>query len=241
MAERLAGHGYPVLRIDHSGIGDSQTREDRLPFDESAVAEVQDAMETLRELIGAERFVVAGICAGAKVAFDAASRDDRVIGSIPINAGLHLHQSVDRETRVEIAHRAQARHYWRIALFSSFSRKNWRKVLNRQLDVGDRLRVMLKNFGKPRRKAPIVDDEPQQRIEALEKKGVRMLHVYSEGDEWLDYFLTTLRSEIKKWSNDTPHQVQVVDGTDHTFTMLWSQERLIDVVCDWANRQPWTP
>ena len=80
LARRLADEGYPVLRFDFSGIGDSAVRRDDLAFEESAVVELQEAMNYLTTATGAKRFIVMGLCSGADMAFSVAEVDSRVVG-----------------------------------------------------------------------------------------------------------------------------------------------------------------
>jgi hypothetical protein len=80
LARRLAAEGTTALRFDFSGIGDSEVRRDHLPFEQSAVAELRDAMDHLASAKGARRFVVIGLCSGADMAFEVAREDSRVVG-----------------------------------------------------------------------------------------------------------------------------------------------------------------
>lgn len=239
LARRLSALGHPVLRFDFSGIGDSHTREDLLPFDESSVKEQQDAMSCVQDRLGVSRFVVGGLCSGAKVAFATACCDARVVGAVPINAGLHLHPGATPAALVELRRRSQARHYWRMAFFSSFRGKNWKKALGRQLDVGARLKVMLRTLGSPVRSARS-PEQGESVLHSLEERGVRVLHVYAEGDECLDYFNMVLGKQAKRWPYDGPIRLEVIRGADHTFTLLWSQERLMELICSWAQQQVWS-
>lgn len=85
LARRLAELGHPVFRFDHSGVGDSPPRRDGLDLEQGRVGEIIDVMEDLEERFGMERFVVHGLCTGARDAFHAALRDDRIVGLVQID------------------------------------------------------------------------------------------------------------------------------------------------------------
>ncbi len=85
LARRLAAHGAFVLRFDHSGVGDSPPRRDGLDLEEGRVREIIDVMDALQERYGVERFVVHGLCTGARDAFHAALQDERIVGLVQID------------------------------------------------------------------------------------------------------------------------------------------------------------
>jgi len=80
LARLLASEGFPVLRFDLSGVGDSGTPSEAKPYDEQAVADIRSAMDYLAAASGATSFIVAGICSGAKNGFNTALVDPRVVG-----------------------------------------------------------------------------------------------------------------------------------------------------------------
>jgi pimeloyl-ACP methyl ester carboxylesterase len=85
MARALAAMGRLCLRFDYSGLGDSETRKDSVPFEQSGVLETRDAMNYLAKAKGAERFVLVGLCSGADMAFYTAIEDPRVVGIFQID------------------------------------------------------------------------------------------------------------------------------------------------------------
>ena len=79
MARALVKEGMTSLRFDFSGIGDSEPRRDGLTFEQAAVQEIRDAMDLLAHTRGIGRFILAGLCSGADMAFYGAQADERVI------------------------------------------------------------------------------------------------------------------------------------------------------------------
>jgi pimeloyl-ACP methyl ester carboxylesterase len=81
LARRLAELGLTTLRLDLGGIGDSITSSDATTFRESAVADARLALTQL----GAARYVIFGVCAGADNALATALVDDRVAGIVLVD------------------------------------------------------------------------------------------------------------------------------------------------------------
>src|SRR5262245_3370773 len=85
LARSMAAQGWTAVRFDHSGIGDSPARRDGLPFEQSAIVEAREVMDSLQRERGIDRFVLVGLCSGAVTAFEVAETDDRVTGAALIN------------------------------------------------------------------------------------------------------------------------------------------------------------
>lgn len=74
--------GFPTLRFDLGGIGDSRPPVDPLPAEQSAVSEVQAAIDFAEQALGVHHFILFGLCRGAEVAHHSAIADPRVVGLI---------------------------------------------------------------------------------------------------------------------------------------------------------------
>ena len=238
MARNLAERGFVVLRFDFSGIGDSGVCRDNLPFVKSAVGEVQEAMNYVSAARGIERFLLIGICSGAVISFRTACCDPRVVGAILINARGHLHGNND-ESSSYIRNRAIARYYWRMAFFSSFSAKSWLRAIKGKVDYPSILRVIMSSqlrslFGWKRKVSSGVNHGAAD-VRLLTERGVSLLHVYAEGDEGLDYLHVILGNNLQEWSASGQLRVEIIQGVNHTFTPLWSQEHLLNIVQNWAQ------
>ena len=84
LARRWAALGFPVLRIDLSGIGDTPPGDDGV----ENVTYPRDGYDDLRaamDLLGASRLIVAGLCSGGDFAFQMAMRDPRVVDALILN------------------------------------------------------------------------------------------------------------------------------------------------------------
>jgi dienelactone hydrolase len=236
MARNLAASGFVVMRFDFSGIGDSNVREDHLPFQKSAMAETQAAMNYLAATRGIERFVVIGICSGAAVSIRTACADSRVAGIIPINNRGYFH-GFNAESSATFRNRALAHHYRRIAFSSSFKGKNWLKAITGKVDYRGFLRVagfQLSNLFAPKKDLGVASENPfELNMRLLADRGVQVLLVHSEGDEGLDYLQVIAGKEGLKQRQSQLFRLEIIPGANHTFTLLWSQKHLLKLVEDW--------
>jgi len=98
MTESLLRQGYPVLRFDFFGLGDS---EGELPEKElvGLYAAVQDgryiddtlcAMDWMEQRLGLQKFVLAGLCGGALTGLLAAAKDSRARGVLGLGLPVAL-------------------------------------------------------------------------------------------------------------------------------------------------------
>jgi alpha-beta hydrolase superfamily lysophospholipase len=84
MARRWAELGFDVLRVDLSGIGDSPVAEgapENVPYPPSGLDDLRAAAKAL----GAERFIIAGLCSGGDYAFQLGAHDSGVVGAWLLN------------------------------------------------------------------------------------------------------------------------------------------------------------
>lgn len=82
LARALAQLGYPALRFDLAGLGESRAAGGTASFEAQAVADVREAIELLSREASVERVVLVGLCSGADNAYAAALADARVHGVV---------------------------------------------------------------------------------------------------------------------------------------------------------------
>jgi len=233
LARALARQGHDCFRFDFSGIGDSGPRMDSTPADESAVLETREAMDLLAELRGHRRFVLLGLCSGGFFAFRTAQRDDRVVGLVLLNVRGHLDgEAVDED----LAQRALAASYRRLALAESFRRKNVLKALRLDFDVRGALRSLTE-----RRSRPTGQAVEEVRRGPLTPRDIPGLCIYSEGDWGLDYLRLALGPDFAARMSRSPSRFEVLPGTNHLFSVVWSQERVLEIAREWHASVDWLP
>jgi pimeloyl-ACP methyl ester carboxylesterase len=89
LSRALAAAGYVACRFDLAGIGDSPHRGDGLPIPDGVAADIAATLDHLEATLGARRFVLFGLCAGADNALAAAAADPRVVGAVLLDPSIH--------------------------------------------------------------------------------------------------------------------------------------------------------
>lgn len=233
IARQLARIGFVVFRFDFSGIGDSGARGDALPMEKSAIIETREAMDCLSSVRNIDRFVLVAICSGAGFSFQTARTDPRVVGVSLLNAAGHRWG-----TSNELA-RTMVHHYWRMLWARSFRGNNWRKLTTLSFDragvagaASQRLRALFAGAGHSGERESIV-----AAFHGLVDRGVRVQVVYSEGDEGWDYYQIFLRKHLRALEAHPDFSLRLVEGANHTFTLLSHQAEIIQILSAWLEER----
>jgi len=236
LARALAGHGFPVLRFDFSGVGDSEPRTDSLRFERSAVEESQAGMDLLADMGLSRLFVLAGLCNGAEMSFKTACADPRVLGLALINPQRYLTEP-SRELVAHVEGRTEADFYWRTARFKP---QSWFKFVRGRSDYRAVLRALGRKLG-----SLLGNDErvPAEHPDAaafarLYRRGVRLLLLFSEGDPGMAYLGTIAGDRVAAWRASGQLGLEVIPGADHTLTPLASQDRVRQSIVRWILTVP---
>lgn len=234
MARALAAMGFVALRFDFSGIGDSPPRYDHLPFDKSAVRETQDAMQFLKTTRGIDRFILLGGCSGARVALQTACCDSRVVGAFLIN----LPTSEDDDQCSDQIGRTAAFYYLNFALFSL---KSWLKVLTGKADY---LKILRALGFQARRRLPSARKLSPEAIQisdnlrTLAERGACVTFLYAESDPRLNDLHEAIGPELKQLRKLAKLSVEIIPRSDHTFSSLHDQEKLLKKICELITAIP---
>ena len=230
LARRLARSGFPCLRLDLSGIGDSRGVPGDLTFRASAVADTRAAMDRIAADSGIVRFVLFGLCSGADNALATAEADPRVVGLIlidaPAYATRHAHwRDVRRRVSIRLRQPIPAtRHYLR--------------------SLGARFRRLARRLGERQRPGDHPDSESAGRqsppkaeygelLTRLLDRGIRILGVYSGSlgrrynhrDQLFEVF-PALRGRL---------ELAFFPLANHVFTELAQRNALIELVTRWSG------
>jgi alpha/beta superfamily hydrolase len=229
IARDLATKGFTALRFDFSGIGDSTARLDNLCFARSSVDETCAAMDFLQRTRGIHRFILLGGCSGAVVSLETARIDRRTIGAVLINFPARA------EEEEETSHRSDGHYYWNFALLNL---KSWRKLLTGQSDYRKIGRALVQGM-----KRKFIDgsrvSNPDQRFQAtlkeLADRGVQLTFICAKGDLLLRDLREAGGNDLKRLCTQGKVACEVIPRSDHTFSSLYDQERLVDVILKRAN------
>lgn len=225
LARRLAERGMASLRLDLSGIGDSEFASRRLDVDRSR-QDVVDAMDGLADRLGVDRFVLFGLCTGAFNAFRAALVDERVRGCVLIDGyGYPTPRSRWRHYRTRV-----------------FELDRWMGWIRRKLgsdvavDAPEDL-VVYENEVVPRERFAA-------ELGALIDRDVAVLMAYTEYGPLAVNYPRQLHDAFPGLDLDRSVTVAWYPDTDHTFTLADNRRRLLDEVETWlatAGLLPGTP
>ena len=246
MARQLAARGFSSLRFDLRGVGDTLGSHggDRSPiYSKAFVTDVQDAMTALEKL-GFERFVAVGLCAGAYLAFHSALADSRLRGIVMVNAQTFDWKDGDS---LEIRRRTSvmSNAFYKRAILQP---ETWKRALTGQIDfrtIGSA--VLARTQHRARVEARrilsslgVVSStewfDVAHSFEGLLKGGVQTYLVYSEEDEGVDHLQAHVGTRLKRLQKHKRFQLDLIKGADHTFSQIWAQGHLRDLIADHVAR-----
>lgn len=229
IARKLAMAGFVGLRFDFAGVGDSPAHYDNLPFEKSAINQAQEAMDFLSSARGIKQFILVGICAGADLALTIASYDSRVVGVVSLEGA-----SIPT-LRHYLKHHLFSYHSWRMAitrgkhefrLIRDVIQTIRHTVLRSSMT---QLRSLLIQKEKPSSKASFIED-----LRMLTGRGVNLLLVYAKASRGFSYFMGH-RDKVRSLISSGKLHVEIIEGSDHLFTLLSSQEHLLQMLQNWAR------
>lgn len=233
VARKLAEAGFVALRFDFSGVGDSGVRNDHLPFNKSTISETQEAMDCLSATRGIERFILMGICSGGYASMNTACCDSRVVGVVLINTLYHRYTP-------DIWHRVNARYYKQSALVSP---NKWLKILTGKANYPNIVRAMesqvrhMLGWKKQGVGSDSDDFEAglQARFRTVKERDVRLLLVYNELASDMHYFQMLVPDAIREMEASGQLRAGIIPQAGHTFPLLNTQDRLSQIVQEWAQ------
>ena len=225
LARAAAAAGFPALRFDMSGLGETPAAPPGLGYEEQAVADTRAAIMSLRNVLGERPIVLAGICSGADNAYLTALQEPRVRGLFLLDP--YAYQSTGAKVS-DLARRAQ-------------DPERWKRLAGRLVGGGEEVPPVESteeiHVDDNDRIAPPRDAFGRD-LELLAGRDVRMLLRYSAAVRHLinapDQFFRTfsdfdLRGHV---------EVQVLSDIDHTYTELSAQRELQDRLVSWLSTLP---
>ena len=246
MGRKLATLGLRSVRMDVSGIGDSVIWEDEAlnhPYGDQLTEDVSALMRHLEGQKRADRFGVAGLCSGAFVAYHTALADPSVSNILLINPQTFKWEE-GMSLDVNPLTRREATEYYKRRFFS---KEAWMKMLRGGVDprhAFDAVRGRIVDSARAniaRAKAKLSSDaskgsEVARAFDAMGTRGVDVLIVFSSNDPGIDNLNEKVGASMGALKKRTSFTIETIEGPDHSFTPLWSQDDLQKVFVSHARR-----
>jgi pimeloyl-ACP methyl ester carboxylesterase len=212
LTRRLNALGYPTLRFDLSTLGDSGASAQAGSREQQIRADVADAMALLGHQAGCTRFVLVGLCRGAQSAHTAACTEAGVAGAVFLDGYIYRTAGF------------RLRHY----LPRLLSPARWRGFLARKLRQA--IEPEEASFGSvyPPRK------QVRGELAAMLARGLRFYFLYSGGiGEQFNHPRQFRECYGRSVACHPSVRMDLLEGTDHTYTLLCDRQRMFDHVEGW--------
>jgi len=231
LARRLAAAGFPTLRFDYRGMGDS----DGAPRSfEHAEADIRSAIDILLSTCPSIRtLVIWGLCDAASAALMYCSDDQRVSGLVLLNPWARSDASLAA---------AHIKHYYRARLLDA---DLWRKLVSGRFDWRASIRSLADGLSAVMRRRTIPAREPtasapfQTRMAAgWHRFGGQILLILSGRDLTAKEFVEYARSSgaWRDWLGKPNVTRLELESADHTFSDLSEQRQVEDLTLAFLSR-----
>ena len=221
LARALAARGFTAFRMDLSGLGDSPVSADAASVNSSdqAMADLRAAMDHIERTEGVNRFVLFGLCSGARHGYRLAQVEPRIVALLMFDG------YVFPTTKTQILRRIKR-----------FRASPWTEIARKPVDW-----VLRRNRAKPATAVPSGEPEHptpaqfQAAMDAIVGRGTAVwtMHsgsfvgAYNYADQWRDKFRGA--PFMKAFRQD------YLPELDHTLSSVPAQRALVALVGDWVQ------
>lgn len=253
IAERFSKEGYPVLRFDARGVGESEGEcyadlEGAPILDPFTriqtgiwIPDTLAALDFLMQRAGVQRVVLGGLCGGAITALLAGAEHPDVAGVFLLgNPPTLSSKTADVKDLPESVLARDAKLYWKKLLRPSA----WMRLLTFKTDfktlfkvIGSRLQPSVKPKVENGAEAENSKLNPfyMRSFKAAVARGKKLLFVYAENDylwnEFKEYFVPTLQAGSAR-----PFDLKTIPQANHNLTEAEWQEQFHEALSAWLGR-----
>lgn len=234
LARAWAALGFPVLRFDLGGIGESEPDYDSAAIDSyppAALEDIRDAAAYLRIERGHQRVILVGMCSGGY--YSVHSDDSAVSAVIAVNPPLYHHAGDPIVADPHFNNYAEARRVTRSLLVPA----KWRRLLAGHVDVKQSIATLarrgyvgMRETGLAVKRFLARDVSERDDPALLFREGVSMHMIFTEGDKAQLFFEREIDPRLRRFRQNNQLTVDVVPGADHTFMPIRWQRALGDLM-----------
>lgn len=260
MAERFVSLGYPVLRFDFYGLGDSEgdVEEEYLADLYGAVqvgryiGDTIAAMDWMQRTYGINKFIASGLCGGAITGLLAAVKDRRIIGLLGLAIPVILDGSrIDFNKYMTEAQLNMTRDGYLRKLADPGAWRSWVRLLTFQSDY----KTIARSFFKPllsklRQATPagpvVVQSDPTDNTNPYFAPAFRQMVstsrpiylIFAEMDrlywEFDKKFVERNRQMLDSYA--ALYGTHVTKSANHIFSFPEWRDDMLDQCCQWLHR-----
>ncbi|MBI3921840.1 MAG: alpha/beta fold hydrolase [Armatimonadetes bacterium] len=236
-ARSFALEGFPSLRFDFRGRGDSEGALEEANLI-TMVEDMRAAVECLLSNTQVRQVILLGICSGAEVAYGAAACHPAVAGLALWSAPVFWAEAATRqEVNVAQIEARKKAHYLKDYARKLFSPTTWKKLIAGKLQFGLIGRVLLGRRKSSLEVRSVLSPQEfrEQTISKFSSFKGRVLGVYGTSDP------TT--PEALKWyeeaclRNSVPFEHHLVEGANHSYYSLTWERQVIDRTLAWLHER----
>ncbi len=221
LARKLAASGFPVLRFDLAGMGDSAPRHDAPTPAARAARDLDDAMQFLTETLGITEFVLIGLCSGVDSTHATASTDPRVVGAAFIDG--YAYPSTGFKVR----------HY----VVRPLQLGRWVRFLQRRVR-GDRPLISDTDGQSVFEREYPTEAQFRKDVLAMTSRGARLLFVYSGGVYFRFNSPRQVFETLGPGAPESQIEVETMYSADHVFTSAQKRAELLTRLDRWVQSIP---
>jgi alpha-beta hydrolase superfamily lysophospholipase len=225
LAREWAKHGYVVLRMDLSGIGDSAPQPGKPVndmFPSSAIDDIKLAVDIMRTRYHVRDVTLAGVCSGASHAIRTAMTGVAVDRLLLINPLIFFWKDGVNVADVQTWEVVQKP---RAYLGQALSLAAWRRLLFGDVSIWrvaqiyfTRPLLAMQSAGRNLARALHIrlKEDLRWELNALKSRAIRIVFVFSKGDVGMR--LLQLQTGLSEEQLGKRYCLRAVDGADHDFT-----------------------
>jgi pimeloyl-ACP methyl ester carboxylesterase len=231
LARRLGALGFHVMRFDYHGLGDSDGEVDEFRLADPFIGDARAVTEWM-ESMGIRRFVLVGVCFGARTALAVSSQLDGleaiVLSSMPVGDSLAARRAAEWRMGRYVRQNFSARKLR--ALLDASRRKNF------SLLVARRVRSAIRPATAPTDEDQGVSRSVVSQLDVLVDRRIPLLFMFAKDDPLLRDFREGQGGQLGAVLRRAGQLVTVEDALDpllHSLAALTAQHAFIDATERW--------